>query len=240
MIPVSKDVFDRAIVDALRPLKLSLSSHDRAILRKHYEAVISTNRTLNLTRITDPVQAAVKHYADALSLVAWTKERAVVVRSLLDIGTGGGFPAIPIAVVRPRWQVTAIDSTRKKIDFLTQTVAELGLRNVELHHAHAQDWPTERRFDLVALRAIGPLSKCISQAGGFIGAGGRIVVYKTASISEDERSAAETLCARSALLVEEPFSYQLETDEGTIDRCLFIYRDSPKKTPTARHASTMG
>ncbi len=221
---MNKNLFERALVLALRPLKLSLSPQGCATLRKHYEAVISTNRTLNLTRITDPAQATVKHYADALSLIAWTMERDITARSLLDIGTGGGFPAIPIAVARPDWQVTAIDSTRKKIDFLTKTVADLDLRNVALHHAHAQDWKTEQRFDLVTLRAIGPLAKCISQADRFVGAGGRIVVYKTASVPDEEHNAAETLCGRLALWVEEPFSYQLETHEGNIDRRLCIYR----------------
>ena len=90
-----QDAFDRTLTHALNRWGMDLSAEQLHWLRNHFAAIINANRTMNLTRITEPVEAAVKHYADSLALLLWIDERRIEVESVLDIGTGAGFPAVP-------------------------------------------------------------------------------------------------------------------------------------------------
>ena len=193
-------------------------------LRAHFEAVVETNRVMNLTRITDPVEAAVKHYADSLALLLWTRDRSVTVRTVLDVGTGAGFPAVPLAVMQREWAVTAIDATRKKVEFLTRTVAAIGLTNVHVEHAHAAYWRPKRPFDVVVVRALAPLGKCLELCAAFVKPGGWLVAYKTASLDRAELAAAEKVLKKTRTRVEEPFPYELQMGDRTLHRALHLFQ----------------
>ncbi len=200
-------------------------------LRAHFEAVVETNRVMNLTRITDPIEAAVKHYADSLALLLWTRDRSIAVRTVLDVGTGAGFPSVPLAVMQREWAVTAIDATRKKVEFLTRTVAAIGLTNVHVEHAHAAHWRPilrgsgqERPFDVVAVRALAPLGKCLELCAAFVKPGGWLVAYKTASLDRAELAAAERVLKKTRMRVEEPFPYGLQMGDQTLHRALHLFQ----------------
>jgi len=228
-------VFHRTLVEALRPWALSPSAEQVSTLHSHFAAVIEANRTMNLTRITEPRDAAVKHYADSLALLHWAQAERVEITAILDIGTGAGFPAVPVAVMRPDWRVTAIDGTRKKTAFLTRCAAELNLANLEVHHAHGRHWTTQRRFDVVAMRAVAALAVCIEQAERFLAPGGHLVVYKTASVSEEERRQAGPVAAAAALTSSPAcrpagdFAYELSLGGKTLQRLLCVYRKSDRR-----------
>ena len=193
-------------------------------LRAHFEAVVETNRVMNLTRITDPVEAAVKHYADSLALLPWTRDRSITLRTILDVGTGAGFPAVPLAVIRSEWAATAIDATRKKVEFLTRTVAAIGLTNVHVEHAHAAHWRPKRPFDVVVVRALAPLGKCLELCAAFVKPSGWLVAYKTASVDRDEIAAAERVLKKTRMRVEEPFPYELQMGDQTLHRTLHLFQ----------------
>ena len=195
-------------------------------LRNHFEAVLETNRIMNLTRITDPVEAAVKHYADSLALLLWTRGRSITVQTVLDVGTGAGFPAVPIAIMRPEWTVTAIDSTRKKVEFIARTAAAMGMDNLKVEQAHTSHWQPERTFQVVATRALGPLDKCLESCAKFVRPGGWLVAYKTASVPRGEIAAAQKLLKRTRMRVEEPFAYDLQLGDETLHRVLHLFRRS--------------
>jgi len=192
--------------------------------RAHFEAVVETNRVMNLTRITEPVEAAVKHYADSLALLLWTRDRSITVRTILDVGTGAGFPAVPLAVIRSEWAVTAIDATRKKVEFLTRTVAAIGLTNVHVEHAHAAHWRPKRPFDVAVVRALAPLGKCLELCAAFVKPRGWLVAYKTASLDRAELAAAEKLLKKTRMRVEEPFPYELQMGDQTLHRTLHLFQ----------------
>ncbi len=193
-------------------------------LRMHFEAVVESNRVMNLTRITDPVQAAVKHYADSLALLLWSRDRSIVVRLVLDVGTGAGFPAVPLAVMSPEWEVTAIDATRKKVDFLARTAATLGVDNLRVEQAHTAHWTTEQRFDVVAARALGPLARCMESCARFVETGGFLIIYKTGWLTLNELTNAEKLLKTTRMRKEEPFGYDLQLNRQTLPRALHIFR----------------
>lgn len=193
-------------------------------LRAHFEAVVDTNRVMNLTRITDPSEAAVKHYADSLALLVWARDRAIAVRAVLDVGTGAGFPAVPLAVMRPEWQVTALDSMRKKTEFLARTAETLGLGNLRVEQGNTAHWKPDGRFDLVVARAFAPLAKCLESCARFATPGGRLVVYKTQWLTLGELEAAERLLEKSLMVAEEPFGYELQVGGETLRRALHLFR----------------
>jgi len=219
-------IFDQALQAALDRYGLPIAPAQLAQLRTHYEAMIETNKVMNLTRITDPVEAAVKHYADSLAVLLWCRDRNIECRTVLDIGTGAGFPALPLAVMRPDWQVTAIDGTAKKVNFLRGVIADLKLANLCVEHAHSTHWQPNRTFDLVVFRALARLDKVIRESHSYLKPRGRFVAYKTASVGQTELATAADAAASLCLAHGEDYAYELIAGDETIPRKLCIYGES--------------
>lgn len=220
----SESAFDNALTKALEGLEISMGADEFARCRTHFELVVEANRSINLTRITEPAAAAVKHYADSLALLRWVEERRLDFGTVLDVGTGAGFPAVPLAIVRPQWTITAIDATAKKIRFVRSATETLGLTNLTCEHAHSRHWRPVRQFDLVVTRALTALPGALEQTAGHIVPGGTLVAYKTASIDPAEADAATDTAARLALHPGKRYTYDLSCEGETLKRELYIYR----------------
>lgn len=192
-------------------------------MEAHFAAMVEANRVMNLTRITDPTEAAVKHYADALFALVWIQDQQVPVETVLDIGTGAGFPAVPLAIMRPQWSVTALDATGKKIDFVARTAATLGLDNLHAEHGHGDHWKPGRTFDLVVARALGPLERCLRAGAKFVAPTGRLAIYKTRAQADAEHAAARDTVRQLRLKHDGAFCYQLFLGEQTLERALLVY-----------------
>src|SRR5205085_4305935 len=130
-----------------------------AQLSRYLELLLAANARMNLTRITDPDQAAVQHVGDALTVLPYLPAGEI---RLADVGTGGGIPGIPLAISRPDARVLLIESTRKKAEFLDRTVREMRLRNVTVSNRRVEDEgrdPARReQFDDVTVRAVGAMN----------------------------------------------------------------------------------
>lgn len=216
------DAFQDALTTAVAPWNLALTAEQVRRMAEHYAAMVEANKSFNLTRITDPVEAAVKHYADSLALVAWANTEKVEIRRLLDIGTGAGFPAVPLAIARPNWQVTAIDGTRKKVDFVAKAAAELGLTNLTTVHAHSDHWETKERFDVVAARAMGSIEECLKAARRFVARGGWVALFRTftemQSLMADRSGASRRRRGERA----SSFSYRLLVQGELLQRVIAV------------------
>lgn len=202
-----------------------------AMLRRHYELMVSANQTMNLTRITGAIDAAIKHYADSLALLPWTIREGIGVVDLLDIGTGAGFPSVPLAILRPEWSFTAIDGTGKKVEFVAGAVRELGLENVRVEHVHSDHWPSNQRFDLVVTRALAAMAKCVQAAHRRLKRSGKLVAYKSASMPEEELGEAKSLCRELRMEFEAPFHYELDLNGERLQRTLQIVRRTTQEKP---------
>jgi len=128
--------------------------------------------------------------------------------------------------MRPEWAVTAIDATRKKVEFQERTTAAMGMDNLRVEQAHTSHWQPERTFQVVATRALGPLARCLESCAGFVKPGGWLVAYKTASVARDETDAAEKSLKRARMRLEEPFAYELQLGDETLHRTLHLFRRS--------------
>ena len=219
-----KNAFDDALTRALKGLEISMGADELARYRAHFELVVQANRVTNLTRITEPATAAVKHYADSLALLRWIDERVIEIETVLDVGTGAGYPAVPLAIARPDWTVTAIDATAKKIEFLESAAAALKLTNLRCEHAHSRHWKPGRTFDLLVARAVTALPQTLKHAAAHVSRGGWLVAYKTASIDLREEQDAERVSSRLGLRLHDRHAYTLDCGDETLKRALLIYR----------------
>jgi 16S rRNA (guanine527-N7)-methyltransferase len=158
----------------LRSMGVDLDAQVRDRLMAHLALVAKWNRVHNLTAVREPEQMVVLHVLDSLSLLP----HLGAAKSLADIGTGAGFPGIPIAIARPDLAVTLVESSHKKCAFLEQAKAELGLANVQVACERVEQLKPQARFDMVVSRAFAELSDFVAQAAHLVSPGGRMLAMK--------------------------------------------------------------
>ena len=163
-------------------LNLSLSQSEK--LAVFGKLLIKWNRVYNLTSITSEEDVLRLHILDSLSFIAAIKEKHL--QNVLDVGSGGGLPAIPFAIVRPDVNVTMIDAVQKKTVFLQQVIVQLGLKNARAVHSRIEDFP-EETFDAVTCRAFATIHKTISLTKRFLNSDGRWLLMK-GKVPEEELS----------------------------------------------------
>ena len=190
------DEFASTLGDTLRHLNVAADAAQLARLADHFDLLLEANSRFNLTRITEPAKAARMLYGDSAAVLAWAGQTDARIRTVLDVGSGAGFPAVPLAVLAPHWQVTALEARGKKAGFVRDATDRLGLGNLDVVHDHGAQWKTDRRFDLITFKAVGALEVCLTQAARYAAAGGQVAVFKTASIPEKETRAGEKAARR--------------------------------------------
>lgn len=224
-----RDAFETALKRATGAINLVLDEKQLTCMWQHFTLMVEANRRFNLTRITDPAEAAVKHYADSLSLLATPWANPADPLAVLDVGTGAGFPAIPLAAVCENWSMTAIDSTGKKARFVSDAGAVLGLPNLNVRHVRAADlarhW--ELRFDLVLMRAVAQIARGIEEVHSLVNPTGAIVFYKSAEIRKEELAAGAAEARRRGLAAVTIHALQLPISGATLERRLIRYARSP-------------
>ncbi|HET8934379.1 MAG TPA: 16S rRNA (guanine(527)-N(7))-methyltransferase RsmG [Polyangiales bacterium] len=176
---------------------LSIDQPSEALLRRFLELLLETNRSFNLTAITDPAEAWTKHVLDSLTLLPDLRELAAGSR-VIDVGSGGGLPALPLATVLPALQFTLLEATAKKARFLESAARELGLRNVSVVCDRAEAYgggPERERFDAATSRAVSRLPVLLELTVPLLKVGGLSLSIK------GEQAATEVDEAKNALTV---------------------------------------
>lgn len=223
----------------LEQLQISLNSEQLQQFYHYYEMLIEKNKVINLTAITEYEEVIHKHFLDSLSLVLWKgfqKEGRII-----DIGTGAGFPGIPLKIAFPELEIVLLDSLNKRVKFLNEVIAELGLKNIVAVHGRAEDLARKAEyregFSLCVSRAVAQLAVLLEYCLPFVSVGGRFVAYKAGGVEE------EVSCAQSAIQIlsgqiEEQVAFRLPGTE--IDRVFVVVRKEkisdkryPRKAGTA-------
>lgn len=202
-----------AFEDELRSvLPDDLPSRDTVVRQaaRHLELIEEANRKFNLTRITSPREAAIKHVLD--SVLPWARFRGA--RRVLDAGTGAGFPGLPLAMVLPQVTFTLAESTGKKARFVESAVADLGLSNVIVVNARAEDWLRTNQTELITGRALAPLDRSCGFFANAIRAGARALLYKGPDVETEIAEAAAT-SRKFKLRLSVVERYELPDNAGT-------------------------
>lgn len=161
-------------------LEIILSSEQKELFNNYFKLIVEENKKINLTRIITEKEAALKHFVDSLScLLVVTLEGSPQV---VDVGSGAGFPGIPLKIVKPGIFLSMIESSKKKADFLKNTVSRLGLSNAVTIYGRAEEISHREeyreQFDCAFCRAVGPLPVIVEYCLGLVRVGGRMVALK--------------------------------------------------------------
>lgn len=158
---------------------------------KFYEMLVETNKVMNLTAITEYEDVVIKHFVD--STLALTVADLTKYNSMIDVGTGAGFPGIPLKILFPHLKITLLDSLNKRINFLAGAAAQLGLSNVTLIHGRAEDFGRDKahreKYDLCVSRAVANLSTLSEYCIPFLNVGGDFISYKASNSEEEIKNA---------------------------------------------------
>jgi 16S rRNA (guanine527-N7)-methyltransferase len=173
----------------------------------HLSLIEEANRQFNLTRITSPRDAAVKHVLD--SVMPWRLFSGA--KSVLDAGTGAGFPGIPLALVLPEVRFTLSESIQKKSRFVEHAVAALGIGNATVSSQRAEELPHNQ---FITLRAVAPLIRAIPLFAKAIRMGAKVLAYKGPDV-EQEMSEASQEAARRKVAMSVVMRYELPGGQGT-------------------------
>ena len=143
-------------IELLKDLNINLNSKQIEQFDKYFKLLVEYNKVMNLTGITDYDGVYLKHFYDSLTLVkAYDFNKDI---SLCDVGSGAGFPAVPLKICFPNINVTIVDSLNKRIEFLNVVIKELGLENIKAIHARAEELDLKETFDIVTSRALADIN----------------------------------------------------------------------------------
>lgn len=221
----------------LEQLSITLSGEQKQQFLTYYEYLVEKNKVMNLTAITEYEEVITKHFLDSLAVVKTScfKSEKLAGKRLIDIGTGAGFPGIPLKIAFPELEILLLDSLNKRINFLNEVTEMLGLTNINTVHGRAEDYAKQKgyreSFDFCVSRAVANLSTLSEYCIPFVKQGGCFISYKSGSVDQ------ELIQAEKAVKIlggqrEEVVRFSLaDTD---MDRSFVVIRKAkptPKKYP---------
>ena len=221
----------------LEQLSITLSGEQKQQFLTYYEYLVEKNKVMNLTAITEHEEVITKHFLDSLAVVKTScfKPEKLAGKRLIDIGTGAGFPGIPLKIAFPELEILLLDSLNKRINFLNEVTEMLGLTKINTVHGRAEDYAKQKgyreSFDFCVSRAVANLSTLSEYCIPFVKQGGCFISYKSGSVDQ------ELIQAEKAVKIlggqrEEVVRFSLaDTD---MDRSFVVIRKAkptPKKYP---------
>lgn len=217
----------------LSDLNIVLSEEQIKQFFMYYELLVEKNRVMNLTAITDFEEVVQKHFLDSLSLVKVLEENPK--GRILDMGTGAGFPGVPIKIAFPDCNVTLVDSVNKKIAFIQEAVKKIGLHNVKAVHGRVEDLGHEasyrEQYNLVVSRAVATLPTLVEYCLPFVKVGGSFLSYKSVKVDEELSAGKKAIQVLGGRL-EKDIRFQLPGTE--MERAFLLIKKEkpcPKKYP---------
>ncbi len=212
----------------LEKWEIPFSKEQQEQLITYYEMLVEKNKVMNLTAITEFEDVLDKHFLDSISLAQYVDLAKPL--SMIDLGTGAGFPGMPLKIMFPDLKITLADSLNKRILFLDEVIAELGLTDIQTVHARAEDLAHDpkyrEQYDYCVSRAVANLSSLSEYCLPFVRIGGSFISYKSGEI-EEELAAAKKAIFLLGGQFEQVIPFQLE---GTDLNRSFVVIKKEKKT----------
>ena len=217
--------------NGLQQLHIELSEKQMEQFLQYYEMLIEKNKVMNLTAITEFDEVVEKHFLDSVSLTQQLDLHQSL--KVLDLGTGAGFPGIPLKIVFPELEITLMDSLNKRVLFLQDVISSLQLQNIEAVHGRAEEAAKNKKyresFDICVSRAVANISTLSEYCLPFVKIGGSFISYKSSTI-EDELKDGKKGIAILGGKVKDVYKFTLPDSE--LQRS-FVIIEKEKKTPKA-------
>ena len=177
--------FEKIFIEEAKKFSINLEKQQIEAFYKYMKLLLEWNEKINLTAITNEKEIIVKHFVDSLTINKYLKQA----KNLADIGTGAGFPGIPIKIMNPNLKITLVDSLNKRVNFLQEIIKELKLPNVEAVHSRAEDIGKDKKyrekFDVVTSRAVANMSVLSEYLLPLVKVGGQCICMKGSEIEEE-------------------------------------------------------
>ncbi len=185
--------FEEILKTYLKKIDIELSKKQIEQFYTYMNLLLEWNEKINLTAITEPEEVILKHFVDSLTISAYIKKGS----KLVDMGTGAGFPGIPLKILRDDIEITLVDSLNKRINFLNEVIKELELREISTVHARAEEFGQNKKyrekFDIATSRAVANLSTLSEYLVPLVKLEGKIICMKGSEVKEEVENAKNAI-----------------------------------------------
>ena len=235
MMQIGSKKWQNLIYEGAKNLDIQIDKQKIEKFAIHAVELMKWNQKTNLTAITDPFEVAVKHFLDSIVPVKIIPSNA----SLLDIGSGGGFPGIPLKISLPSLSVTLIDASRKKVSFLKHIIRILELKNIDALHIRAEEFANKpgiaKTFDVIISRALSSMTSFALTALPFLKKEGVIIAMKGNVSGDDIQLLRSSVNKKHTILLDE----DTEAFELSVKRYSLPYLNSDRSMVSLKYGNTL-
>lgn len=228
---MEKQEFEQKIKTYADEIEIVLNEQQIHQFYQYMELLLEWNEKINLTAITNPEEIIVKHFIDSLTIAKHVKENA----RLIDVGTGAGFPGIPLKIIREDIEITLLDSLNKRVNFLNEVIHELKLSKIQAVHSRVEDFAKDKKnresFDYATSRAVANLSTLSEYLIPLVKIGGNAISMKGSEVDEEMKQSQKAISLLGGK-IETIETFQLP--QSDINRNIIIIHKSqntPNKYP---------